>query len=263
MNLTFLGTGSASAKITPESEMPADKRRCTAILIDNDILIDLAMQSFDFAQKLGKDVSAITDIFISHTHKDHYAKSALLQFISAAKHKLNIWCHKGAVERLGLTEEEAALVNIHPIEAFDVWETAGMKVTALAANHLVLDSAEQPLHYIFERDGKRLFSGCDGGWFRADTWEYLRREDKTERALFDGVILDSTVGDKPGNFRIGTHNTVPMLRLLLAAFAENGMISDKTGCIASHMMRFHSEELAEEFRELGMTAAYDGMSIDI
>lgn len=263
MDLTFLGTGSASAKITPESEMPEGKRRCTAIIIDSDVLIDLSFQAFEFALKLGRDVSAITDVFISHTHKDHYAKSTLLKFAAAAKQKLNVWCHSGAVERLELTEEEAKLVNVRPVEVFDIWETAGMRVTALAANHLVNDSREQPLHYIFERDGKRLFSGCDGGWFRADTWEYMYRIEKNGRTFFDGIILDATVGDKPGNFRIGTHNTVPMLRLLMAALEENGLISNETVCVASHMMRPHSEELAEEFRELGMIEAYDGFTVTV
>lgn len=263
MILTFLGTGSASAKITPEAEMPEGKRRCTAIVIDRDILIDLSFQAFEFAQKLGLDTSAITDVFISHTHKDHYAKSTLLKFASASKQKLNVWCHSGAVERLGLTEEEAQLVNVRPVEVFDIFETAGMKVTALAANHLVDGSREQPLHYIFERGGKRLFSGCDGGWFRAETWEYMYRIEKNDRAYFDGIILDATVGDKPGNFRIGTHNTVPMLRLLMAAFEENGLISKDTVCVASHMMRPHTDDLHEEFRQMGMVEAYDGATVVI
>lgn len=263
MKLLFLGTGTAGSKLIPESEMPEGKRRCSALLIDNDVLVDLSLQSFDYASKLGTDTSAVTDIFISHTHRDHYAKSALLQFVASAKQKINVWCHKGAVKKLGLTEEESALVNVCPIDVFDKWETAGMTVTALAANHMVGGSEEQPLHYIFEREGKRLFYGCDGGWFRTETWYYLYTEDKRERVLFDSVILEATVGESPGNFRIGSHNTIPMLRLLLAALEENAMISSESVCIASHIGTKHSDAVTEQFKALGMIAAYDGFSIEI
>ncbi len=45
----------------------------------------------------------------------------------------------------------------------------GAKVTALAANHAMPEN-EQALHYVIEKDGKKLFYGCDGGWFRDITW---------------------------------------------------------------------------------------------
>ena len=38
-----------------------------------------------------------------------------------------------------------------------------------------------------------------------------------KNVVFDAMILEATVGECPGNFRIGIHNTFPMLRLLMAA----------------------------------------------
>ena len=78
MRLIFLGTGASAAKTSPNSEIKAGQRRCTSVMIDGSILVDVALQSFDQSLSLGLDVSLVTDIFISHTHRDHYMKEALL-----------------------------------------------------------------------------------------------------------------------------------------------------------------------------------------
>ena len=181
-----------------------------------------------------------------------------MAYAAAARTKLRFWCHRDSVARVGLTEEDLKLVELHPIEVGDRWETAGMTVTALRANHLT-PGGGQPLHYIFERDGKKLFYGCDGAWFCTDTWEYMR-----VNGNLDAMILEATVGDDPGNFRIGTHNTVPMLRLLLTAIHENGVLKEGGTLIADHIgSAIHSDKMVPLLNELGMIEAYDGCSIEI
>jgi len=91
MKLLFLGTGAAGSMNKNESEILAGKRRCASLLIDNNVLVDVARQSFDFATKLGCDTSAITDIFLSHAHGDHCCSTALLQYAAAAKTKIRFW----------------------------------------------------------------------------------------------------------------------------------------------------------------------------
>lgn len=258
MKLCFLGTGTAGSKLMPEGTVPEGKRRCCSMWIDGDVVVDLSMQSFDYATKLGMDTAGITDIFLSHTHRDHYCKATLLAYAAAAKTKIHFWCHRDSLTRIGLTEEEAAMLNVHPIEVGDEWETAGMKVKALRANHLT-PGGGQPLHYIFERNGQKLFYGCDGAWFCADTWEYMRANGE-----LDIMILEATVGDYPGNFRIGTHNTVPMLRLMLAAIHENGILKEGGTLIADHIGGvIHDEKMAALLSELGMIEAYDGLTIEV
>lgn len=258
MKLCFLGTGTAGSKLMPEGTVPQGKRRCCSMWIDGDVVVDLSMQSFDYATKLGMDTSAITDIFLSHTHRDHYCKETLLAYAAAAKQKVRFWYHADSAARIGLNEEEAAMLELHPVEVGDSIETAGMRVVALRANHLT-PGGGQPLHFIFERNGQRLFYGCDGGWFCADTWEYMRKNGN-----LDIMILEATVGDEPGNFRIGTHNTVPMLRLLLAAIAENAILREGGTLIADHIGgTIHSEKMLPLLEELGMIEAYDGLTIEI
>ncbi len=266
MKLLFLGTGAAGCEKKREMEVEKGKRRCASMLIDETVLVDISRQSFDYAVKLGCDPSSVTDIFLSHAHGDHFCRDTLMQYVAAAKTKLRFWCHKGALEHLNFTDEEKELIDVRPVEICDTWETAGMTVTALPANHLVGDftTAEKPLHYIFEKDGKKLYYGCDGGWYTAIEWEYFRKY----KVVFDAVIMDATVGEDAGNFRIATHNNLAMLELLTLALRQNGMLTENATLIANHLgdslysTRDHKEQ-AVIFAKLGMVVADDGKLFEI
>ena len=262
MKLLFLGTGAAGAIKTPNAEIKPGQRRCASMMIDDTVVVDVALQSFDYATELGKNTAAVTDIFLSHTHGDHYCKATLMQYVAAAKEKINFWCHETAVQYLNLTEEEAARINICPVQNMQKFQAAGMTVTALPANH-VAGPKEQPTHYIFEKDEQVLFYGCDGGWFRCETWQYLFRK----RIVLTAAILDCTVGELPGNFRIAEHNTVPMLRLMKTAMLENGILPPKATLIANHL-GVPPYNLAKKddyglLTELGMVVAYDGLEMEL
>ncbi len=260
MKLTFLGTGAAICIKTPENEIKEEERRCSSMLVDENILIDIPFQCVDFAEKLGVDISKITDLFITHSHGDHFQKSVLLRLAKLAPNKINVWCHKDAIENLGLTPDEAAEINLTPVDVMDKWETGGVTVTALPANHLTTGN-EQPLHYVFEKDGKSLFYGCDGGWFMARTWEYMRK------IKLDAIVLDATVGDDAGNFRIGTHNSIPMLKILVAALLQNKVMDENGTMIANHIApvvyKMDDNAIKEALAEVGLIAAEDGMTIEI
>ena len=262
MKLLFLGTGAAGSIKTPNAEMQPGRRRCASMMMNDTVVVDIALQSFDYATELGKDTSAVTDIFLSHTHGDHYCKATLLQYAAVAKQKINFWCHETAIPYLHLTEEESALIHLCPLQSMQIVEAAGMKVTVLPANH-VAGPKEQPVHYIFEKDEHVLFYGCDGGWFRCETWQYLYRK----RIAFTAMILDATVGELPGNFRIGEHNTIPMLRLMKTAMLENGILPFKATLIANHVGVPPYDLLQKNdyglLTELGMIVAEDGMELNL
>lgn len=90
MKLLFLGTGAAQNALTPESQIEEGARRGSTLLIDINLLVDVSIQSFDFAEKLGADTSAVTDILITHTHEDHYSPGSLMNFAAIAKTRLNL-----------------------------------------------------------------------------------------------------------------------------------------------------------------------------
>jgi len=260
MKLLFLGTGAADWAIKPEEETSFSDRRRSAMTVDEHILIDIGPQTYQHAKRLGVDLTKITDILISHTHSDHYNKAALLSIRKDCGHSIRIHCHKDAVPQLALCDEEQAQFELCPLEVGENRHIFGCKLTALAANHLVEESNETPLHYILDVNGKHFFYGCDGGWFTAATWEYMRKN-----CVFDCMILDATVGEMPGNFRIGTHNTFPMMQLIITALKENKMIHDGTLLIANHLAQtLHPsfEETRKMYAGLGMRMAYDRLTIE-
>ncbi len=264
MKLLFLGTGAAGSIKRTEDEITGDIRRCAAMMIDGTVLIDISRQAYDFAVKLGVDLSAVTDIFLSHAHGDHFNREALMKYAEGAKEKIRFWCHKGALEHLNFTEEELEKIDLRPVEICDTWQTAGYTVTALPANHLVgsFTTAEKPLHYVVEKDGKKIYYGCDGGWYTAIEWEYLR----ANQVVFDGVILDATVGEDAGNFRIATHNNLAMIELLTLSLKQNGMLTENAKLIATHFANScydKSRTKEEVFTPMGIIPAHDGMELEI
>ena len=52
MKLLFLGTGAAGSVKVPNADIKPGKRRCTSMIIDQQVLVDVALQSFDYAKEL-------------------------------------------------------------------------------------------------------------------------------------------------------------------------------------------------------------------
>ena len=123
MKILFLGTGAAALADTPNSEVSPDQRRCASLLLDGRVVVDVALQSFDYATELSVDTSAVTDVFISHLHVDHYSKVALMQYAEASLQRINFWCHESAVGKLKMTEEELGRINLCPVKSMEVFGT--------------------------------------------------------------------------------------------------------------------------------------------
>ena len=262
MKLLFLGTGSAKCKKIPEGYTPEGARRCSSLLIDGTVQLDVPIHTYDFIDRRGIDPANVTDIFLTHSHGDHFWKETLLRYAKAGNRKLNFYCNTGAFPWLGLTEEEASLMNIVKVEPETTFEAAGMTVTALPSNHLA-GEGEQTLHYVFEKDGKKLFYGLDGAWLRSEEWRYLYRIAKP----IDCAVFDTTCGEMPNETRIGTHMTIPMLRLLATAFRENGVVAENGKLIASHIgPHIHAvpaEETERILADFGVIMAFDGFETEI
>lgn len=229
MTIRFLGTGAADWDITHPSRDPEFRRFCSA-LIDGVLLIDPGPCVYEFAGTFGYG-AVLTDnikyVINTHTHPDHYDQNTL--------------------DRL----ERAGAVFV-PLAAGETKEVGGYSVTALAANHA---TADKPVHFMVSRGGSTLFYGLDGAWLTYAEWRAIA-ETKPDLA-----VLDATIGDITGDYRIFEHNDLRMVEELAAALHPYcGRI------MISHMARtLHTSHAAliERMSATGITPAHDDMCVTV
>ena len=258
--LLFLGTGAADWAEIPSDDVKFDTdkniRRRSTMLINGRYLVDCSPFSCDYAQFLGVDTSKITDIFLTHSHIDHLYRDSLLKFIKEAENKITFHCHKDAVGRIPLEGEEKNLINIAPFEVFDEIVTDDFTAVPLYSNHTVENSPETTVNYVFKCGEKSFFYGCDGAWLLSKTWEYLCK------CKLNLVIFDGTVGDYEDDWRIATHNSIPMIRIMVKAMKAKNIIDDNTTIMLSHLARtlhLGIRETEELLAKDNFLAAYDSM----
>jgi len=258
--LLFLGTGAADWAEIPADDVKFDTdkkiRRRSTMLINEKYLVDCSPFSYDYAEYLGVDTSLITDIFLTHSHIDHLYRDSLLKFAKASKTKINFHCHKDAVGRIPLEGEELDLINVVPFELFEKIGNAEISAVPLPSNHMVENSPETTVHYVFNCDDKTFFYGCDGAWILSKTWEYLCKY------KLDLAVFDATVGDYEDDWRIATHNSIPMIRIMIKAMKAKGILDNNSVIMASHLARtLHTgiRETEELLLKDNIIMAYDSM----
>ena len=252
--ITFLGTCacdySRKLKYSCRDKFDLDARRSSAMMIGDKYLIDCGHHGADSLRIANVDTRKITDIFISHLHPDHYNRESIAMI--ARDHEVRLWVREDAKVA---PIENVTVVRMNPYEKYEV--RSGLFVTGIEANH---DPHTFPQHFIFEKRSKRILIGGDGGWFLNPAFKFLR---KKKLAL---AVLDCTVGDYDGDFRIGEHNSIPMIRLLLPSLKTIRATTDKTKIYLTHLapsLHKPHAETVEIARELGAQVAYDGLKIEI
>ena len=73
------------------------------------------------------------------------------------------------------------------------------------------------------------------------------------------------MGDYNGDFRMGEHNSIPMIRMMLPSLRTVDAIDDKTRIVLSHLapsLHKPHAETCEIVADFG-TVAYDGMILKI
>jgi hypothetical protein len=256
MKITFLGTGAHdySARLLTDCKDKFDKdaRRSSAVMIGESYLIDCGDHILDELRIAEGDPAGITDIFNTHQHGDHFNSDNLLAIAKCAAKKIRLWVREGAkIPDISGVE----IVYMTPFVRYEVAE--GIYVTGMPANHA---DAMNPQHFIFEIGEKKLFYGCDGGWLLNATYNYMRKQE------FDLMVLDCTVGDYVGDFRLGEHNAIPMIRLMLPSFKTTKITKEDTEIYLSHIApSLHAPHAETEkiARDMGCILAYDGLTIEM
>lgn len=256
IKIQFLGTCACdySDKLQNEYKHRFDNnaRRSSAVLINDHILIDCGEHTLESLDIAGIPYAQITDILITHTHSDHFNKNNI-EIIAKNRHTpLRLWVRNDA--------KMPEIKNI-TLKRLDPYIKTGLEeklfVTSLIANH---DQCAFPQHFLLEIEDKRLFYGCDGAWFLTETYNHLHN------ANLDLMVLDATVGDYIGDYRLAEHNSIPMIRIMLPSLKVNGTINEKTRIILSHIApslhkpHKETEMIAVSF---GAEIAWDGEILEV
>ena len=253
MKLFFLGTGAADflPSLNDKDRFTIDKniRRCTMTLLDDSTLIDCGPHLMDAIRIHGIAAEKIQNVLITHSHGDHF-KAESLQALAASTGKvLHIW-YPEELNLQGLDTFE-----LHPMRIGEAYSVGALQVTPLRANH-----AAGAVHYSIAAGEKSLFYGCDGAWLLLDTYNYMKKKN------YDLMILDATVGDYEGDFRMAEHNSIPMIRSMLKSFHTVEIATEKTKIVLDHLARtLHKpyEETCKIVEQDGFVVAYDGMTMEL
>ncbi len=224
MKFTFLGTGAADWSFKDHKDM-AGFRRNSALLIDDCFLIDPGQGVPDALQVFGKRAEDIRYIINTHRHGDHYCQA---------------------------TVDSLKNAEFYPFCAGEERQIGKFTVTALAANHSTCKGA---VHFIVSDGEKRLFYGLDGAWLLYDEVAAIKN------GGVDLAVLDATVGERAGDYRIFEHND---LNMVLAMKASLETYIGKF--VISHMARtLHTshDELAAKMAAHGVEVAFDGLELEI
>lgn len=252
--LLFLGT--CAADFSPRlrgdcrDRFDPDARRSSSALLDGRYLIDCGPHTPEALAIAGVNVGAVTDLFLTHTHADHFDPANIVSLAARTKNGLRLWVSEDAV----LPEMKG--VTVMRMEKFRGYAVNDMlTVTGLKANH---EKSTAPQWLYFTVGDKKLLYALDGAWYVNETYYFLRN------AGLDLLVADATVGDYDGDYRIAEHNSIPMLRLLLPSLRTFGIIREGTKVFLSHLApslhRSHAEteKIAASF---GALVARDGLRV--
>ena len=265
MKLEFIGTG-ASNWPEEERKKPGYRRR-SSLLVEKELLIDPGPHIFQFAEDFDREdcYGEVEHILLTHSHDDHLCPGNLKRL--CAQKERHFWCERAAA---GMVEQVPGL-RLHVLTPFRTRrlripgdglsgrDGCGYRVTALPANHGTENPREQTFHYIVEKGDSRIFYGCDGAWLLRDTWYYMRR------LTFDLMILDGTLGDAYGDYRIFEHNSLRMAELLAETIRTSGILKPKGEIFISHLaygLHGSQAETEDRLKKAGIRVAYDGQRCD-
>ena len=94
--LFFLGTAAADfsprLKTDCADRFDKDARRASCMMIGQTYMVDCGLYAMESLRIAGKDISKITDIFITHTHADHFVADHVAQIAAGKEDILRKFC---------------------------------------------------------------------------------------------------------------------------------------------------------------------------
>ncbi len=222
IRVRFLGSGASGWK--PEWAKNPHMRRQSSILLENKVLVDFTMCSFD---KLPAGCRPEA-IFLTHSHGDHYDPKAAV--ISGVKRMYvqETWADAARREVAAAAEEMSMPApKVIPLPFGKPVVESGMRFTGVPANHStsrVTDGVlERTSLYLVEKGTTRLLYATDTGGIMGDAARmigidpHVRTDNFSRYPASDYVrrpqaitafIMEATDGDLDEDFRLFVHSSV-------------------------------------------------------
>jgi phosphoribosyl 1,2-cyclic phosphate phosphodiesterase len=260
MNLHFLGTGAADWVI--EKRQPSmEWRRFSSTLVDDRLLIDPGPHIYDYTDMNGLPglFDRVTDIIITHSHQDHMNVRNLLRVCGSGR-GCRVWGDSACLRKLKAELGSDMTVDFRCVTPGEHFFAGAYDILPVKSNHGTTDKNEVTLNYIITKDAKTMYYGLDTGWLPCETWIKIRK------IRFDCMVLELTMGDiVPGDDRIFSHTSIPMLKIMLETFRKQGCAPEGCKIIVSHLARtLHTDHAstAASLAPLGVDVAYDGLTYE-
>lgn len=226
MKIKFLGTCADDKNLVSDIHSK-DYRRNASALIDNCLLVDPGPRVPEALELFGIEASSIKWIINTHSHSDHFSEETL-----------EMLKNSGA-ELISLSAGEKKCIGDYEVSAY-------------TANHGTCAGA---VHFIIDDGSSRIFYGLDGAWLLWDEISAIR-ENKINLA-----VLDATIGEAEGDYRIFEHNNLRMIREIKMSLEQH---CDRF--IISHMAQsLHTDHktLSDNMAKSGIEVAFDGLELEI
>jgi phosphoribosyl 1,2-cyclic phosphate phosphodiesterase len=246
-------------------------RRNSCLLIDKNTLIDLPYEIVSQTRDFNVDLTAVENLLVTHSHKDHFHPYILLWRYSKDNEatlkdkklgprfsplpQLNVYgnkevCRLVAEELPGEIKDYALTLNeIHPFEEF---EMEGKKIVPVLANHSA-GKDETPLNFIISDESSTIFYGLDSGWFLPESYEFIKN------FKFDMVIVESTFGLASIDRQ---HFDFEKVKKAAELFQDDALLKENGFIMATHLSPHHSplhDEAEAYFENENVEVAFDGM----
>jgi phosphoribosyl 1,2-cyclic phosphate phosphodiesterase len=270
VRLRFLGTAAAEGYpgIYCECENCTEARRRggpnlrrrTALLVNDDLLVDFGPDVANAAAAYGLHLSRLEYLLITHGHEDHFLRSNFAMRGRGFRRDtelplLHVFGAAALADRIAdlLADPDNYRVAYHAVAPGDRFEAGGYKCEAFPAAH---DPGASPQLYAVGDDRTRFFYSLDTGPLPEATWSAISGRE------YDAIILEETMGTASSTGHLGLDDFLATK----ARFEKEQVIKPGGRFIAthfSHQCNPAHDELSEILAAHGVTAAYDGMVVDI
>lgn len=278
MKLRYLGTAAAEGVpgIFCDCAVCRQARRAggrnirtrSQAVVDETLLIDLPADTYLHVLQYGLDLKKIKSLLLTHSHPDHLYPAELAMRRDGFAHTrsgaplpfMNIFASGSTMRALAeYSQQESPArrcrLKMRTVRAFAPFETAGFRVTPLAADH---DESTEPLIYMIEKGGKSLLYANDTGYFPEQTWSFLEKM----KPRFSMVSLDCTgimINYKTNH--MGLDGAAEVKKRML----ESGLADQTTLWYVNHFSHnglVNYDTLVPMAGEKGFTVSYDNLSVE-